>query len=97
MNHISDMYTEEYSEQRIDLRKTRSLRYALYDYDFSVMLPPEANRKEFRLPHERSWGTFNLSNDTAGGEYDYDPFAFDVGALGVNLCDMHGVGSSCMY
>ncbi|PPQ80617.1 hypothetical protein CVT25_001646, partial [Psilocybe cyanescens] len=84
VNHFSDMYLLDH--RRSDLRRSKSLSYALFDFDFLVMLDPEANKKEFRLPYQRSWGTFNKSFDTAAGEYDYNPFVFDVGAMGVSLC-----------
>ncbi|PPQ83767.1 hypothetical protein CVT25_000116 [Psilocybe cyanescens] len=87
VNHFSDMYLLD--DRRTDLRSSKSLSYALFDFDFSTILAPEANKKEFRLPYRRSWGTFNVSYDTAAGEYDYNPFVFDVGAMGVSLCSWH--------
>ncbi|PPQ82539.1 hypothetical protein CVT25_007148 [Psilocybe cyanescens] len=87
VNHFSDMYMA--NEKRKILRQERSLCYALFDFDFSVMLPPETNKKEYRLPYDRSWGSFNLSGDTSAGEYDYDPFVFDVGAMGVTICQLY--------
>jgi len=38
--------------------------------------------------HQRSWRTWPLQapSDTSHGEPDFDPFAFDVGMLGVMFC-----------
>ena len=71
---------------RAELRSQGLLSYALFDFDFSVRWPPEADRRDCRLPYHRAWGTFNLVMDVAQGEYDYDPFAFDVGVLGAVFC-----------
>ncbi|KAH9477401.1 hypothetical protein JR316_0009614 [Psilocybe cubensis] len=76
-------------KRREGLRHGGKILYGLYDYDFSVMLPAGVDRRDFRLPYDRSWGTFNIVYDTAGGECDYDPFAFDVGILGATLCKYH--------
>ncbi|RXW13380.1 hypothetical protein EST38_g12478 [Candolleomyces aberdarensis] len=50
----------------------------------SVIIPKGSRIGEFRLPYAMSqWGRYGcLPNDTAQGEYDYDPFAYDVGMMG---------------
>jgi len=51
------------------------------------MFPPTSTTVERRLPYNLSWdGTMNQPHDTSQGELDYDPFAFDVGCLGVLFC-----------
>ncbi|KAH9477431.1 hypothetical protein JR316_0009644 [Psilocybe cubensis] len=87
VNHFADsrLLPRGY-HRRSKLRTERRLLYALIDFDFSVMLAPDADRTKFRLPYQRFLGTNNVSNDTAAGEHDYSPFVGDVGALGVSLC-----------
>ena len=62
------------------------LMYALFDFDISIMAPPGANGSiDFlTICH----GGVRATNpwDTAQGEFDYDPFAFDVGMLGSEFC-----------
>ncbi|KAH9477406.1 Serine/threonine-protein kinase 1 [Psilocybe cubensis] len=94
LSHFSNMSNEDFKVINVwckERREDRLIRYALCDYDISIMFPPTANKKECRLPHYESWGTFNLSYDTAGGEYDYDPFALDVGGLGVQFAQRFGL------
>lgn len=47
--------------------------------------------RDARLPYRLSWGTFNLTGDTDAGEFDYNPFAMDVGAVGMTLCQRYNV------
>ncbi|PPQ82543.1 hypothetical protein CVT25_007152 [Psilocybe cyanescens] len=84
VNHISDMHWR--CTKRSRLRAKKSLLYALFDFDLSIMAPPNIDKKDFRLPAYKSWGSFNVSNDTAAGEHDYNPFILDVGSMGVYLC-----------
>ncbi|KAF4619685.1 hypothetical protein D9613_004903 [Agrocybe pediades] len=76
---------------RAGLRSQNKLLYAIFDFDFSMMLPPEVNRSKFRLPFYESWGSFNVTTDTAQGEFDFNPFVTDVGALGVLFCHNYQV------
>lgn len=91
VNHFSDSDILEKNWIRADLRSKGMLSYAVFDFDFSVMLPPEADRTKYRLPYQRSWGTFNYTMDTAQGEFDYNPFVLDVGILGVRFCSDYQV------
>ncbi|KAF8909771.1 kinase-like domain-containing protein [Gymnopilus junonius] len=86
VNHFSDSSALEDNWIRAELRSKEMLSYAVFDFDFSVILPPEVDRTKYRLPYERSWGTFNYTMDTAQGEFDYNPFVLDVGILGVRFC-----------
>ncbi|KAF8909770.1 kinase-like domain-containing protein [Gymnopilus junonius] len=86
VNHFSDYSLLEDNQFRADLRSKKMLSYAIFDFDFSTMLAPEADKKKCRLPYRRSWGTFNFTNDTTQGEFDFNPFVLDIGALGVRLC-----------
>jgi hypothetical protein len=61
--------------------------YAIFDYNLSVVFPPSTSPRERRLPFEMSFIglAMNRPYDTAQGEFDYDPFAWDVGCLGIQL------------
>lgn len=67
---------------RRDLRLTQRLSYAIFDFDWSIMLPPDADKAAYRRPYYQSCGFFNGLEDTAGGEFDYNPFKFEVGVMG---------------
>lgn len=60
------------------------LTFAVFDFDLSLMLSSE----ERRLPSWRSFETTNITrpNDTHQGELDYDPFLFEMGCIGIDLC-----------
>lgn len=55
-----------------------SLSYAMFDFNISILVPL------YRLPYQMSfWATYHSPNDTSQGEFDYDPFVYDVGTMGV--------------
>jgi hypothetical protein len=68
------------------LSKDRAL-YAIFDYNLSVVFPPGTSSRERRLPFEMSFNGLAVDRpfDTAQGEFDYDPFAWDVACLGIQL------------
>ena len=69
------------------LRRDGHLVYAITDFDVSIMFPTTVTREQCRLPSKLSWsGGYDQPNDTSQGELDYDPFAYDVGHLGVLFC-----------
>ncbi|PPR07282.1 LOW QUALITY PROTEIN: hypothetical protein CVT26_012442 [Gymnopilus dilepis] len=61
VNHFGDATATECSLMRPSLRAQRLLSYAIFDFDYSIMLPPGADRMSYRLPYQRSWGTFNTT------------------------------------
>ncbi|KAG7452869.1 uncharacterized protein BT62DRAFT_32408 [Guyanagaster necrorhizus] len=65
------------------------LTYGYIDYSIAVMFLRSASLSECRLPYWKSWdGTNNWHvYDTAQGEHDYDPFAFDVALLGYQFME----------
>ncbi|KAK0240467.1 kinase-like domain-containing protein [Armillaria nabsnona] len=92
VNHThSDEWTRE--DETIafhrPLRRAGLFTYAYIDFDIGVMFPLNAPLSECRLRYRKSWeGTNNyLIYDTAQGEPDYDPFAFDVALLGFQFCE----------
>ncbi|XP_006463400.1 hypothetical protein AGABI2DRAFT_120221 [Agaricus bisporus var. bisporus H97] len=89
VNHFSgedDTFYRE-SRSRIRLQWADALQYCLFDFDLSMMLPPDTDRTRCRLPYRESWISSGWqTHDTSQGEFDYDPFAFDVGMLGDVFC-----------
>lgn len=69
---------------RADLQAQGRLTHVLFDFDLAVILSPTVRR----LPWQFSWvGAPPFPQDVTQGEYDYDPFAFDVALLGIVLAE----------
>ncbi|KAI0630172.1 hypothetical protein C8Q77DRAFT_1136768 [Trametes polyzona] len=64
--------------------KTEDVQYCLFDFDISGAFPHDVLVKTYRTDSEWAlYGTpFLHPPDARLGEYDYNPFAFDVGCLG---------------
>ena len=73
---------------RRDLMREGKLEYVIMDFDISLILPPTISRLSYK---HTQWGPAYPPPDVAQGEYDYDPFAFDIAVLGTNLCRMFQV------
>jgi hypothetical protein len=73
--------------------------YAIFDYNLSVIFPGGTPSAARRLPFEKSYCGLVMHRpyDTAQGEFDYDPFAWDVACLGIMLRNRFQVcpGFSC--
>jgi hypothetical protein len=92
MNHFG-AGNYDYQMLRQASRREGRLVYAMFDFDVSFIFPSSSTLEQRRLPYHLSWwGTFSPLHDTAQGELDYDPFAFDVGVLGVLFCHNFQVG-----
>ena len=78
---------------RSALRAQGKLRYAIIDYNVSFMVPPEIKHEEYTLPYFKAWiGTWIYQPyDNQQGEHEYNPFAYDVGALGMMFCNLFQV------
>ena len=88
VNHFGACSDVASNDMRRTLRRDGHLAYAIIDFDISIVFPPTATREECRLPSNLSFdGAPNQPHDTRQGELDYDPFAFDVGCLGVLFCE----------
>ncbi|KAF8526764.1 hypothetical protein JB92DRAFT_1071880 [Gautieria morchelliformis] len=88
VNHFGAFADNSSNDLRRKLRRDGRLVYAIMDFDISMIFPPTATREECRLPSHLSWiGGQSQPHDTRQGELDYDPFAFDVGCLGVLFCE----------
>ncbi|TFK21331.1 hypothetical protein FA15DRAFT_598045 [Coprinopsis marcescibilis] len=88
VNHFS--WSGRANPKRAKLRREGRLSYAVFDFDISVMVPEGVDSSKFRLPYKMSfYGNMFRPYDTAQGEPDYDPFAFDVGNLGQLWCSFY--------
>ena len=78
------------------LRSQSKLTYAFYDFDNSKMFSPSMSLDDCRLPSYLSFNTLSdqVPADTSQAEFDFNPFAFDVGMLGVLFCHEFQVGYS---
>ncbi|KAG6808261.1 hypothetical protein H0H92_004706, partial [Tricholoma furcatifolium] len=88
VNHVDRFSLDQNSSRRMALRKEGKITYALFDFSHSTMFPLSAALEDCRLPRINSLKTFPTQrpSDTLQGEIDFNPFAFDVGMLGVLLC-----------
>jgi hypothetical protein len=87
-----------YPSPRAELRKQGELLYALMDFNISIMVPRDIKKEEYRRHYRDSFaGSGYYPSDTNQGEFDYNPFACDVGTLGVVFCDQYQVRAiSCI-
>lgn len=92
INHIGRYDQVAKNPLRRRLRSEHRALYAIIDFDCSIMFPRTSTPSERRLPARDSLIIGgNYTYDTAQGELDYDPFAYDVGALGQHFCEMFQV------
>jgi hypothetical protein len=88
VNYFADdntLYRDNWVRRR--LQWSNELDYCLFDFNISMMPPPDTDGARCRLPYNLSWdGSFCQPDDTSQGEFDYNPFAYDVGTLGRVLC-----------
>ena len=73
---------------RADLRKAGRLDYALNDFDLSMLLPPDTSIETFRLPIVEIYpGVGEKPYEASCGQIDFNPFAYDVACLGIELAN----------
>lgn len=86
-------YGERFSSRMQENRRDPRIQYALIDYNLSIMSGQDASEQECRLPADTAWvSALAFPPDVLRGQYDYDPFAYDVGCLG-NIFRFHFVVS----
>ncbi|KAG6808881.1 hypothetical protein H0H92_002482 [Tricholoma furcatifolium] len=88
VNHFGRQGSDYTNQYRKALRLEGKLTYAIFDFNLAIMFPKTSTAKECRLSYHRTWKTYESQrpSDTLQGEIDFDPFAFDVGILGVLFC-----------
>jgi len=88
LNHLfyiparSKGYAKPFIEMRDSVN--HQIQFAIIDFDFSMIVPPGTSQ----LPSGLAWMREYSAMDVAQGELFYDPFAYDVGVLGVAFCEM---------
>ncbi|KAH7882302.1 kinase-like domain-containing protein, partial [Phlebopus sp. FC_14] len=89
VNHFADTsFYNNLNQLRPNLRLADKLVYALVDFNCSIMFSPTSTPSERRLPaRESTVLPCNIPPDVYQGELDYDPFAYDVGSLGMIFCE----------
>jgi hypothetical protein len=99
VSHFADdVVTYDHCKVRSRLQRSSGLKYCLFDFDISMMLPADTDRAQCRLQYKLSRdGSFYQPHDTLQGEFDYNPFAFDVGILGRVLCVKYQVIFSLIH
>ncbi|KAF9011294.1 kinase-like domain-containing protein [Cyathus striatus] len=65
------------------LQSERQLVYSVIDFGISIKFPDDYSAEQCRLPYKESWWGTHFIPDTMQGEFDFDPFAYDVGVLGI--------------
>ncbi|KAF9011318.1 kinase-like domain-containing protein [Cyathus striatus] len=90
---VNFLPTKDHSSYDLDktylsLQSCNQLLYAIIDFGLSIKFPKNFSSQQCRLPYSESWcGTFSVPADCMQGEFDFDPFAFDVGTLGCVFAD----------
>ncbi|GJJ07970.1 hypothetical protein Clacol_002177 [Clathrus columnatus] len=94
VNHFGAYRCNKKNMMRPKLRTAGQLTYVLFDFDLSLMLPSPA----CRLPSSRSVEIFSIvwPYDTSHGELDYDPYKFEMGCLGIILCQKFQPSQHCI-
>ena len=84
VNHYSSDLAARDSQSRKKWRRdnlsNNQVRYCLIDFDVSMILPD--NVKRLPCTYAYCAPPFLHPKDIDAGEYDYDPYAFDVACLG---------------
>ncbi|KAI0780199.1 hypothetical protein C8Q74DRAFT_1263737 [Fomes fomentarius] len=77
-------YGAQFATPLRDHRRDPRTQYALIDFNLSIIFDEDASQLDCRLPAEAALvsATPFQPSDLWLGEYDYDPFAYDVGCLG---------------
>ncbi|KAG2006965.1 other/AgaK1 protein kinase [Coprinopsis cinerea AmutBmut pab1-1] len=88
-NHFSTHESMWASEPRKQLRREQLASYALIDFNYSAIVPDGVEPSKFRLPAEKAFDAAYAVPDTAQGEVDYDPFAWDVCSLGALMATQY--------
>ena len=91
VNHLPNgfIYMPEFEKNpvRKQLRSEGRLSYAIFDFDLSLMLPSGKPLSEYRLPiHVCFSGALYKPWGVAEAQLDFNPFAYDVGCLGIRFC-----------
>lgn len=85
VNYFSSTHCHGRDYGRAQYREAGQLLYAVIDFDLSKVAPDDG--LPFRLPYFIAYqGKMPFPHDISQGEFDFDPFPFDVASLGAHLC-----------
>ena len=65
-----------------------SVIYNIIDFDYALIIPPYCL---YREAEESLATSIHYPRDTRQGELEYNPFAYDIGALGMMFCNLFQV------
>jgi len=94
VSHLPNGFMPEVKKNlvRKQLRFEGRLTYAIFDFDLSLMLPSGKPLSEYHLPIDVSFsGALNKPWGVAEAQLDFNPFAYDVGCLGIRFCQIFQV------
>ncbi|KAF9553087.1 hypothetical protein CPC08DRAFT_698058 [Agrocybe pediades] len=89
IDNFGDGLYSEINPLRVMRRAESRVRYAIFDFDFSRMIPMVKNSRDYWISTYSPylWGTFNRTKDCAQGELEYNPFVTEVCTLGITFSD----------
>ena len=99
VNHYSATFVAKVSQSRKKWRhdnlSNNQVRYGIIDFDVSMILPEDVKR----LPCTYAYCAPPRLHpkDIDAGEYDYDPYAFDVACLGYCFVSTFDVGGKLRW
>ncbi|KAH8092586.1 kinase-like domain-containing protein [Cristinia sonorae] len=87
VNHFTYAPLQRVLARSVRLKHRRQLQCVIMDFNISIIAPPSADLRSYRLPYTTSFaGAYLQPPDVHQGEFEYNPFAFDVAAMGILLC-----------
>lgn len=70
------------------MSRQNCLRYALNDFNVSLIFPQQISLEDFRISsYLASWGIDDRPYGVLEGELEFNPFLYDVGCLGIFFCE----------
>ncbi|KAJ3501983.1 hypothetical protein NLJ89_g9094 [Agrocybe chaxingu] len=90
VNHFCCTKCLEDNPFRHELRKGGQTKYAIADFNLSIMFAPDTSLRDCRLPTSEAYGVDQATHEVYYAHPDFNPFAYDVGALGIQFCYRYG-------
>ncbi|KAF7327716.1 hypothetical protein MKEN_00351100 [Mycena kentingensis (nom. inval.)] len=86
LTNVNNVQSDNPANWMQNLQASHSVRYGWIDFGWAVVLPPLTALESCRLHCKQAhYGAWDPPPDVALGERTYNPFAFDVGTLGLYL------------
>ncbi|KJA15148.1 hypothetical protein HYPSUDRAFT_194631 [Hypholoma sublateritium FD-334 SS-4] len=90
INHLqNDSFIDcRNGQHRASMSQEKCLRYALNDFNVSLIFPQQISLEDFRISsYLASWGIDDRPYGVLEGELEFNPFLYDVGCLGIFFCE----------